>query len=155
MLINGALVIAGNPTGFGCGSTCFGHSSLNNFLVSMPDSSPNFDKNIFTIVDQPYDLRRRSKVIQPLINTETFGLKTFRYEGARIWNKLPEKNATDVNVFKTYVNHWSGLTCQCWNCIICNMCLVWETARHHALFPNVLIHCFSFMSERSYTDFYP
>ena len=90
------------------------------------DISPNFVKDIFTIGDQPYDLRGGSKIIQPMVNSKTFGLKTFRYEGARIWNKLPEalKNATDVNVFKNCINHWSGLTCQCGNCVICNMYLV-------------------------------
>ena len=125
----------------------------------LTDISPNFVKNIFTIGDQPYDLRGGSSihVIQPMVNSKTFGLKTFRYEGARIWNKLPDalKNATDVNFLKKYINNWSGLTCQCGNCAICNMYLVWKTVKYHAWFPIVLIHCYSFMSETSCTDFYP
>ena len=92
----------------------------------LTDISPNFVKNIFTVGDQPYDLRGGSKIIQPLVNIKTFGWKTFGYEGARIWNKLPEtlKNAADVNVFKNSINHWSGLTCQCGNCVICSIYLV-------------------------------
>ena len=68
----------------------------------LTDISPNFVKNIFTIGDQPYDLRGGSRIIQPMVNSKTFGLKTFGYEGARMWNKLPEalKNATGVNVSK-------------------------------------------------------
>ena len=98
----------------------------------LTDISPNFVKNIFTIGDQPYDLRGGCKIIQPMVNSKTFGLKTFRYEGARIWNKLPEalKNATDVNVFKNCINNWSGLTCQCGNCVICNMYLVWKRSNN-------------------------
>ena len=121
----------------------------------LTDISPNFFKNIFTIGDQPYDLRVASKIIPPLVNSKTFGLKTFRYEGAPVWNKLSEtlKNATDVNVFKNYINHWSGLTCRCGNCVICNTYLVWKTVKYHAWFPNILIHCFSFRNVC--TDFYP
>ena len=122
-------------------------------IKCLTDISPNFVKNIFTVGDQPYDLRGGSKIIQPLVNIKTFGLKTFGYEGARIWNKLPEtlKNAADVNVFKNFINHWSGLTCQCGNCVICSIYLVWKMVKYHAWFPNVLIHCFSFMSETSWS----
>ena len=63
-------------------------------------------------------------------------------------------NATDVNVFKNDVNQWSGLTRQCGNCIICNMYVVWKTVKSHALFHNVLIHCFSIIPEASDTDCY-
>ena len=92
----------------------------------LTNTSPTFIKDMFRIEDQPYDLRGGSKIIQPLVHSKTFGLKTFRYEGARIWNKLPEsmKNANDAHAFKHYINHWSGLSCQCGNCVLCNIYLL-------------------------------
>ena len=90
--------------------------------------SPIFLKNIFAYQDQPYELRGGSKFIQPLVRTTSFGINSFRYEGTKIWNNLPEqiKNANDVKEFKQLIQQWSGPKCHCRNCILCNASNVWQ-----------------------------
>ena len=46
----------------------------------LTDISPNFVKNIFTIGDQPYDLRGGSKIIQLMVNS-----KKKRVENFQVW----------------------------------------------------------------------
>ena len=84
--------------------------------------SPIFLKNMFAYQDQPYELRGGSKFIQPLVRTTSFGINSFRYEGTKIWNNLPQqiKNANDVKEFKQLIQQWSGPKCHCRNCILCN-----------------------------------
>ena len=84
--------------------------------------SPIFLKNMFAHQDQPYELRGGSKFIQPLVRTTSFGINSFRYEGTKIWNNLPQqiKNANDVKEFKQLIQQWSGPKCHCRNCILCN-----------------------------------
>ena len=79
------------------------------------------------IPERMYNLRRGSQFVQPNVNTTTFGLNTLRYEGARIWNMIPEhiKVANDVHHFKSMMNLWSGPECHCGNCILCYIYRLW------------------------------
>ena len=83
--------------------------------------NPTFVSNMFSVPERMYNLRRGSQFVQPNVNTTTFGLNTLRYEGARIWNMIPEhiKAANDVHHFKCMMNLWSGPQCHCGNCILC------------------------------------
>ena len=84
---------------------------------------PSFLRNMFTVQKQPYELRGGCKFIQPMVRTTTFGINSFRYEGPKIWNNLPEylKDANEVGEFKQLIQQWSGPKCQCENCILCNV----------------------------------
>ncbi len=55
---------------------------------------------------------------QPKCNTVTYGLNSFRYKGATIWNDLPNKikNSITLAKFKNQIKKWQGPTC------LCNMC---------------------------------
>ena len=83
---------------------------------------PSFLRNIFTVQEQPYELRGGCKFIPPMVCTTTFGIYSFRYEGPKVWNNLPEylKDANEVGEFKQLIQQWSGPKCQCENCILCN-----------------------------------
>ena len=85
-----------------------------------------FVGELFTSHDPPYSLRNGEKFEQPIVNTKSFGLNAFRYEGAKIWNGLPNhiKGANDLNEFKGKIRKWSGPSCRCQNCILCSMSLV-------------------------------
>ena len=66
----------------------------------------------------PYSLRDNNKLIQQKMKTTTFGLKSFTYYGAHLWNSLPVdiKSAVTLGNFKTLVKNWQGPSCHCSVC---------------------------------------
>ena len=74
--------------------------------------NPDFMKNIFTSKQnarvRPHDLLVRSH------NTATYGDKSFKILGPKIWNALPTdlKHEISLNKLKEYVNLWSGPSCK-------------------------------------------
>ena len=62
-----------------------------------------------------YVLRGSQNLSVPRVNTTTYGLRSIRYEGARLWNKLPEnlKTADSILDFRSMINTWNGPTCGC------------------------------------------
>ena len=59
-------------------------------------------------------------VEQPLVRTVTYGIKSLRYFGAKLWNNLPAdlKSACSLADFKEILKTWTGPTCAC---EVCNM----------------------------------
>ena len=92
------------------------------------DINPAFVGELFTSHDPPPPIFSKKwwKVEQPIVHTKSFGLNAFWYEGAKIWNGLPNhvKGANDLNEFKGKIRKWSGPSCCCQNCILCSMSLV-------------------------------
>ena len=90
--------------------------------------NPTFVSNMVSVPERMYNLRirRGSQFVQP--NTTTFRLNILRYEGARIWNMIPEhiKAANGVHHFKSMMNLWSGPECHCGNCILCYIYRLWR-----------------------------
>lgn len=68
-----------------------------------------------------YDLRCKSRVVQPKVKSTTYGLNSLRYQGASLWNQLPNdlKECTDVKSFKALLHKWEGPSCTCSYCILC------------------------------------
>ena len=83
--------------------------------------SPTYTTDMFSISASPYDTRGGIKLIQPRVNSSRNGLKSFRYQGAKIWNELPTsmKNTEDVSEFKYRLNEWPGPVCKCGSCELC------------------------------------
>ena len=83
--------------------------------------SPSYITDMFLISAKPYDTRGGTKLMQPKVNTTRNGLKSFRYQGAKIWNELPTsiKNTEDVSEFKYRLNEWPGPVCKCSSCDVC------------------------------------
>ena len=83
--------------------------------------SPSYITDMFRISATPYATRGGTKLIQPKVNTTRNGLKSFRYQGAKIWNELPTsiKNTEDVSEFKYRLNEWPGPVCKCGSCDMC------------------------------------
>ena len=48
--------------------------------------TPNYLSELFVKADTPYDTRDKFKLIQPLKRTTTYGLRSFQYYGAHVWN---------------------------------------------------------------------
>ena len=83
--------------------------------------SPSYIIDMFRISATPYATRGGTKLIQPKVNTTRNGLKSFRYQGAKIWNELPTsiKNTEDVSGFKYRLNEWPGPVCKYGSCDVC------------------------------------
>ena len=81
--------------------------------------TPNYLSDLFVKADNPYDTRDRHKLIQPLKRTTTYGLRSFQYYGAHVWNMLPIniKAAHSLHEFKSLIRSWPGPTCSCHICI--------------------------------------
>ena len=65
------------------------------------------------------------KMQLPRVNTETHGINSFRYQGPKLWNALPDviKTAETLSEFKKRIESWKP-TCTCGGCILCKLHLV-------------------------------
>ena len=82
---------------------------------------PSITHDLYCKKNTGYSLRDPHKLKQPKVNTTTFGLKSLRYSGSALWNKLPVdmKDAIDIHVFKRLIKTWEGPSCSCGFCLIC------------------------------------
>ena len=81
--------------------------------------TPNYLSDLSVKADNPYDTRDKHKLIQPLKRTTTYGLRSFQYYGAHVWNMLPIniKAAHSLHEFKSLIRSWPGPTSSCHICI--------------------------------------
>ena len=102
-----------------CGIDSFRISSLKSMAFEIDkilnDMSPEY-LSLFSKSSIPYSLRDDNKLIQQKMTT--FGIKSFSYYGAHLWNSLPVdiKNAVTFGNFKTLVKNWQGPSCHCSVC---------------------------------------
>ena len=54
----------------------------------------------------------------PIINQVTFGAKSIRYLGPKIWNSLPFqiKSSESLTIFKRVIKNWDMVSCKCRIC---------------------------------------
>ena len=81
--------------------------------------NPNYLNSMFQLKETHYDFRKFSTLIRPRINTTTYGIRSFRYFGSKIWDMLPNscKSAVTLAEFKELLNKWYGPTCKCSICV--------------------------------------
>ena len=77
---------------------------------SLNSLNPPCLKDIFTKKCMPYSLRDSSIIEQPKCRTTSFGLRSFSYTGAKLWNELPNyvKEMDDFSDFKRTIYAWNG-----------------------------------------------
>ncbi len=51
---------------------------------------PPYIQNLFREKDDPYNMKASKIVIQPKCQSTTHGLNSLTYQGAKLWNNLPE-----------------------------------------------------------------
>ena len=56
----------------------------------------------------PYILRDPYRLVQPKFRTKTYGFRSFRYFGAKVWNTLPPhlKGIDELASFKMNIAQW-------------------------------------------------
>ena len=85
---------------------------------SLNGLSPQYVNDLFTVKENPYNLRSKVILVQPYVNTVNYGILSVSYHGPKVWNTLPEniKTAETLNIFKARLYKWSGSLCNCSYC---------------------------------------
>ena len=85
--------------------------------------NPRFLHDVFKINETGYESRDPQRLILPKINTTIYGLNSFKFEAAKLWNKLPIeiRNTDNFHVFSTNLNAWLGPECVCNSCVLCHI----------------------------------
>ena len=80
--------------------------------------SPIYLQDLFVLKNSTYCFRRENTLNIPQVRTTTYGLHSFRYAGATIWNELPNefRTASSLNQFKSLISNWNGDSCRCSSC---------------------------------------
>ena len=80
-------------------------------------NSPSY-LHLINIKLQNYNFRSQETAVLPRVRTTRYGLKTFRYNAAQIWNELPNhfRQETSLEHLKNIIHTWNGSSCQCSAC---------------------------------------
>ena len=105
---------------------------------SVKGLNPKHMGSLFSFSTTPYCTRGGSKLVQPKVNTISFGINSFAYQGSKIWNNLPQgvKDTTCLIACKDLIVQWEGPTCECGFCIMCNMSKI-----STSLFLRIIVLC--------------
>ena len=89
----------------------------------------------------PYDFRGEKKADIPRVNSTRYGLRSFRSEAPRIWNRLPNNLhvAEWYPQFRRLIQRWDGFGCQC---PLCNSYFCFSSDFPQFLFENFTIIIF-------------
>ena len=84
--------------------------------------SPVYLHDKFLVKNMPYSMRSDVILLQPKVNTVSYGLLSFQYHGAKIWNALPEKlkSCKSLNKFKKLLSKHDQPLCLCSYCSFVN-----------------------------------
>lgn len=79
---------------------------------------PVYLHDLIHLKENTYSFRYQNTADLPHVRTTAYGLQSFRYAGARLWNELPDelRKQSSLNQFKNLINSWSGSSCQCFAC---------------------------------------
>jgi hypothetical protein len=77
--------------------------------------SPSYLHDLIKIKDTNYCYRYDNITEIPSVRTTRYGLKSFRYAAAKLWNELPNhfRTQTSFNQFKNLINSWNDNSCRC------------------------------------------
>ena len=91
-----------------------------NFLLKFSKLSlaPKIMKNIFPIIENPYDLRNETKFKSRNVHTVRYGIETATFVAPKIWSSIPRnyKECSSVNEFKAKIKSWYPENCPCKLC---------------------------------------
>lgn len=83
-------------------------------------NSPNYLHDLVNVKIQNYSFRSQGTASIPRVRTTRYGLHSFRYSAAQLWNELPNhfRQESSLQQFKNSIQTWnpSGDSCQCCAC---------------------------------------
>ena len=70
--------------------------------------NPVYLNSMFSKKKTKYEFRDQEILIQPKYDTTTYGFRSFRYYGSKLWNALPfdVKNTKDLDIFRNNISAW-------------------------------------------------
>ena len=79
---------------------------------------PSFLNSLFFVKSSHYDIRNKILLVQPKMNTVTFGINSIVYHGSKLWNSLPVyiKMAPSLRKFKQLLKNYKEELCPCTKC---------------------------------------
>ena len=83
------------------------------------ETMPKYIRGLFQIRNTERNLQGSRKLVIPYVNTTTYGLPSFIYTSANMWNNLTEdlKSLTPLNEFRTKICQISfEHQCNCYSC---------------------------------------
>ena len=80
--------------------------------------SPKLMNDLFTLYEDPEDLRENKNFLIPKVRTVNYGLETIRYRGPLIWNLVPLeiKQSKSLVEFRHKIKAWKPIGCTCRLC---------------------------------------
>ena len=79
---------------------------------TLKKTNPPYLHSLFTRNETEYDLRRDISLIQPKKETETYGIRSLSYIGAKLWNdmnfKIDDLENISPDDFKEMLASWNG-----------------------------------------------
>ena len=88
-------------------------------IIHKDDKTPSYLHNLITMRNDVYSFRYSNSATLPNVRTTRYGLSSFRFSAAKLWNSLPEhmRNTASVSQFQGMVQQWNGKdTCRCSAC---------------------------------------
>ena len=80
--------------------------------------TPLYLQNIITMKNNSYSFRYSNLTDIPQVRTTNYGLNSFRFRAAKLWNSLPDsfRQISSFNHFKSQINSWEGDSCKFSDC---------------------------------------
>jgi len=83
--------------------------------------SPQYLHDLIDIKARSYNFRSKNTAAVPRVRTTRYGLKSFRYNAAQIWNELPNhcRQESSFDQFRNIIQTWDpiGGSCRCSACL--------------------------------------
>ena len=85
--------------------------------------NPVYLNDLIAKTSQMNNTRNVKSVLIPSFDSGTYGYNSFKYQGGKIWNKVPNviKSACDLKMFKRLINEWKGPICACSYSELCSL----------------------------------
>lgn len=80
--------------------------------------SPLYLQDLIKTKSTFYSFRYKNTTVIPQVRTTTYGLNSFRFSAAKLWNSLPEhfREISSFNQFSSVLSSWHGDVCKCAAC---------------------------------------
>ena len=100
------------------------HSIAVETFKSLKELNPPFLHNVFTYQEDNYELRNIAQLELPRVRSNKYGINSFRYQGAKIWNSLALESLcaeTPKEMKKSLLKKSPSTRCHCQTCIPCQI----------------------------------
>ena len=87
-------------------------------ICRLHNLSPSYIQDLVKEKDSHYDFINKKQAEIPQVNSKRYGMKSFRFEAAQVWNSLPNeiRLAENYKQFKRLLHAWYGVNCRCTSC---------------------------------------